>query len=622
MIDVFKVGVHIGMTTNSSQVLSMMLKELMGVHLAAGKLEGALGKIGKAALGAGAVFGGWLVIKGLIDATKHAEKLNHELTKLQIGARLSDYQKDQAQTLAFKTSRDVPGTNVADNVRMQRELYGVFGNMGEAQALMPLVAQGSRATSAFVDKDTDLARVAVRALELRGHITENGKVDPEAFKAEFNSLVRSVVASEGLLDPAKFLAFIQQAGPAARGMGSDEFWGKAPAIMNAIGASKSGTAMMSLFSQMIGHVVAGKRVAVAMESAGMLKHDSWRTGKGGKVIMDQDAVPDQGGFVDHPLTWLHEKMEALRQQKGMDEVGVIQSIFQLSSRATSARLISDLDKNWPIIQNEEARYKRMPDAPGIAKDQNDKDLSVNIHNMNEAWNNFMAALGGPGIPVAIGVLHTLTDTINAFQAGIIAHPELAKDVFELSGALASLTALGGGITVVSVALRPFASGLTAIVEVTGLAAAGASLGSVAVGLSALGAVLYGMPRLFESISKGIDGLLPDWLRTEKNIKRNGANDVPGSETTPPHHAPGGRGGSPNSSGHGHSSDNSRWVPPGALTMNNPVDVRIVNGVHVANAADIGRGMTGALANGASRPQTGPTWQDYRFDAPMPGSALA
>ena len=497
MIDVFKVGVSVAMHTNSAQVLSTMLAQLTGVHIAAGKVQGALGSIRTAALGAGAVFAGWAVVKGLIDATKHAEKLNHELVKLQTGARLTDAQTAAASNLAFTVARSVPGTNVAENVKQQRELFGVFRDMDTAQSLLPMVAQGSRAVGNFVDKDVDLAQIAIRALELRGHITKDHKIDPKEFTTEFNAMVRSIVASEGLVDPSKLFAFIKQAGPAARTMSADTMWGQMPAIMNALNAGPAGTAINSLFGQFVGHVVAGERVAVAMEAAGMLTPGKWGAGKGGKVKMDPDAVPDQAGFMDHPVLWLHEKLEAMRAKKDkngkpLDEQRIIQEIFQLSSRVTSARLISDIDANYAIIENEKRGFQRTPNPDVIAGEQNDKDLSVNIDNLNEAWTNFMTALGGPGIPIAIGVLHTLTDALNAMQAAIINHRPIAAAMFYLAGGIASLTALGGALVILNVCWAPLAAGLSLLTGVTGLAAVGAGLTAIGGGLSALIAPLVAL----------------------------------------------------------------------------------------------------------------------------------
>lgn len=618
MIDIFKVGVHIGMTTNSSQILSTMLKELTGIHIAAGKIERSLGAIRTAALGAGAVFAGWMVVKGLIDATKHAENLNHELVKLQTGARLTDGQTAGASNLAFQVSRDVAGTDVAHNVKMQRELFGVFGDMNTAQSLLPLVAQGSRATSNFVDKDTDLAQIAVRALELRGHITKDHKVNADDFAKEFSSMVRAIVASEGLIDPAKLLQFIQQAGPAARLMNGDEFWGKVPAIMNALGSSKAGTATMSLFSQMVGHVVAGQRVAIAMQEAGMLTPGKWQVERGGKVRMDPDATPDTAGFMDHPMTWLHDKLTALRARKGLDgkpidEVAIMQRIFQFSSRATTARLMSDLDANWPIILNEEQRYNRMPGPAQIAKEQNDKDLSVNINNLHEAWSNFMAALGGPGIPIAITVLHGMTGAINLMQASIIAHPTFAAGMFYLAGGIASLTMLGGGIVLFNIAMGPFVGGIRLLVGIEGLAVAGAGFSTLATGLGAL--LLRLSPLLgalaFLGGAGGENKEFSDKKNEEFLRNRLAHPDAPWAWPFGDHsHIP-------NVPWSGKTyGPRSNFVPQSGDKQGSNGPVR----VYVENAHDIGRGMSGALAYSANRPQSGPSFQDGRMYLPQPGMA--
>lgn len=419
MIDVFKIGVNIAMTSNASQVLNLMMKQFTGVNTAATSLQGKLGGLQKTAVILGAAFAAWEIGKIMLHAVEHASKLNHELVKLQIGMRLTDQQTNAESVSAFDISRRVPGTNVVDLVKQKRELSGTLGSLENANKVAELVAQGSAAVSSYVDKDTDLAKVAVRALEIRGQVTKDHKVDPAMFAKEFDNMVRAIVASEGLLDPAKLLQFIQQAGPAARGMSAEAMWGEAPAVMNALGSSKAGTALNSMFAQFIGHVVAGKRVAIAMEEAGMLTPGKWNANtRGGKVIMDKDAVPNQAGFAEDPFAWMHEKLEAMRA-KGKDTVGLMQEIFQLGSRSTTQRLISDIDANWAVIENEKRRFNKMPGVKDIAKEQNDKDVEKNVKNLSDAWSNFMTTLGGPAASRTIGILKWLTDEVNYYEKGII-----------------------------------------------------------------------------------------------------------------------------------------------------------------------------------------------------------
>lgn len=604
MIDVFKVGVHIGMTTNATQALSAMLAQLTGLHIATGKLQGMLGNVKMAAIGAGMAFVGWEVGKGLLAATKHAESLNHELIKLKIGAGLSDAQTHIAETRAFEIARAVPGLHVHDATKIQRELYGVLGDFGEADHLAPLVALGSQAVSNYVDKDTDLAAIAVRALELRGHITKDGKVDPKEFAEEFNNMVRSIVASEGLIDPQKLFMFIRQAGPAARSMNAEEMWGKMPAIMNALGSGPAGTAMMSLYSQMVGHVVAGQRVAIAMEQAGMLTPGKWRVERGGKVRMDQDAVPDQAGFMDHPLTWLHDHLGEMRNKKGadgkpIDTVGIVQQIFQLSSRATSARLISDVDMNWPVIQAEEARFKRMPDIAEIAKEQNASDAGKNLKNLSAAWDNFMTALGKPGIPILITVVGSLTTAINWMQETIIKHPNAAAGLFYLSGGIAALCVLSGGMMILSFALRPLAGGLSLLVGIPGIATAGTAISSVATGLAALIAPIAAIVGI---LAVGSANETPENRKALDDLakQRRGAAGGPNGGTTDGYDAAG-------------RPITSPYIAPGGGSVG-----KSSGGDVYLDGRKVGRIVSDHMANDGSRPPTGSMTPDWRVSPLMPG----
>ena len=482
MIDVFKVGVSMTFAGNGAEFLGILLRDLGKVHVATEKLKTQFGALRTAAIGFGAVVVGGIALKGLFDLTKQAEKLNHELVKIKTGAGLNDTQVADTGSLAWRMTKEVPGTTVAGNVAAQRELFGVFGQMPEVQEVLKQVLQGNQAVSNFTDDPTDLAKVAVRALEIRGQIGKDGKIDPQKFATEFDSMVRAIVASEGLLKPRDFLQTIQQGGPAIRAMNADEFWGFMPAAMNAMGSSKSGTAVMSLFQQMVGHVVAGKRVAEAMQAAGFLKPGSWKVERGGHVVMAPDALVDQKDFQTNPFTWLHAHLQQLHQMKGGDDI--IQQIFQLSSRQTTARLLSDIDANWPVFQNEFHRQQRVPNVEQLNKIQNEADLSKNIANFQAAWDNLMTALGAQGVPVAINFLHTLTDGITLLTQAALAHPEAAKALLELAAGLSAITVIGGTVMVVAAGLSGVATAFRVLSgAVVGIAS---TVTTIAAGFAELG----------------------------------------------------------------------------------------------------------------------------------------
>jgi hypothetical protein len=358
--------------------------------------------------------------------------------------------------------------------------------------------------------------------------------------------------------------------------------------------------------------------------------------------------------MDHPFTWLHEHLDAMRNQKDshgkpIDLLGIVQEIFQLSSRQTSARLINDIDSNWPILQNEEARWRRTPNPDVIAGEQNAHDPIVNMHNLTAAWNNFLAAAGGPGIPVMITVLHKLTDALNGMQEAIIRHPRIASDLFYLVGALGALTALGGSLVILNATWAPLIGGLRMLTGLGALDATGVGLGAIATGIAGLAAPVVALGAAFNGLPKFLkwaaDQVVPD------NEKKPGANLRSGLGGSALHGAPipspaqsavqdqaathavgGGRGSSHANQMH------SAGPPPAAEPTPVKVDTQSADslGATIAKAVKdalvgigvnldgkkVGSIVANNLADQMSRPQSAPTGPDMRLGTAMPGMGLS
>ena len=214
---------------------------------------------------------------------------------------------------------------------------------------------------------------------------------------------------------------------------------------------------------------------------------------------------------------IFEKMRAANQKGDhVDITGVIQQIFQLASRQTAARLISDADANWPTIEKNKQRFGTMPGADEV-NEQNDGNLSANIKNLNEAWNNFMSALGDKGVPAAINILQALTSALNYMQKIVVEHPDWAQGVFYMAAALGSLLVLQGSILLFTAALGPFRLALAALTGIQGLAAVGGSLGGVAGGLSSIAGIagLATLGATLGGVAAGILGILKIGSDAEK-----------------------------------------------------------------------------------------------------------
>jgi hypothetical protein len=189
-----------------------------------------------------------------------------------------------------------------------------------------------------------------------------------------------------------------------------------------------------------------------------------------------------------------------------------------------------------------------------------------------------------------------TNALNALNAEVLAHPDVAKRLIELGYALGAFLALDGSIKLFTVALGPMTRGLGALVGLGGLAGLGASLSGVAAGLGAILALGEGM-KAFN-----------DYFDIHGGRKNPGPGPHPlvnpfGSPSPETVGAPNGK--------HG----------PGAFgkqSFNSPIYVHVTNQLA---AADIGRSITGGMADATSRPSSGPSFQDYRMDAPVPGFAV-
>lgn len=646
MIDVFRVGVHIGMTTNATQVLSAMLKELAGVHIAAGKLEKGLGNIGNAALAAGAVFVGWEVTKGIFNAIEHNRELNKELEKTkQLGG---DFAKniDSGATLrqAVRTQNEVPTTTYSGNVRLLREVGMTLGHPDAANDLASEAAKAAYVISHATGEDQEeITKNLMRTADARGHIFKTGAdgkehVDATLLHEELQAAVQGLILGQGFIKSSDLLQMAKMAGIAGRGQDAGVFYstGTENAIM--LGASKTGVAETGLMQQFIGGTMT-KKVAEHLQEAGLLHEGDWHSGKSGGVVVNSNVAQRMSGVMSDPQAYFSTGpgAQAIKEYADKNHISNMMAILQLFGKQTTQRLAADFMGNAPQFDRAREIFGGIPDIDKQYKELQSNDLDTNMIAISAAWKSFMEAFSNAGVPLIIPILNGLTSAIQSMATGMATHPDIGATLIALAGGISSLVALSGAMKIFGIVVGPFVDGIKLLCGIQGLTAAGPGLTSLAggassvasvVGLAGLGTLLtalaaglsalalgaYGLPRGFEGLSKEIDKSLPDWLRTKKNIQRNGANDTTGGSSdtpTPGNGGPinhGGRGS--NSSGHGHET-----IAP-APGQQGSLDTPVL--VHVANAGDIGRGVAGGFANGVNRPSSGPSYTDYRIGLPAPG----
>ena len=222
MIDVFRIGVHIGMTSNAPQMLGLIANQLGLVHGNVTKLLNQFGKLKWAIGGAAAAFAGFKALRGIWDIVKAAEDLNRELNRTrQLGGEFAAT-ANQARATAFSVSRQVPTTDPAENVRVQRELATQLQSPQAAADILPLAQKVAYVVSNYTGEAVeDIIKNLVKVADIRAQIYTKGPdgqehVDQAKVATELNSAARGLILASGYMKSGGMVQMAQQAGVPAK----------------------------------------------------------------------------------------------------------------------------------------------------------------------------------------------------------------------------------------------------------------------------------------------------------------------------------------------------------------------------------------------------------------------
>jgi hypothetical protein len=498
MIDIFKVGVHIGMTTNSSQVLSIMLQQLTGLHTSAAQLSASLNGVRKAAIGVGQVFIGWEVGKSIWHAIEGNRELNKELEKTkQLGGDFAA-RVGQTRAAAQRTVNDTPTSTFANNVRLAREIGQTLGHPEGAEEMLSAASKTAFLVHNYTGEDEEsVIKNLIRTADLRGQVYSMGAdgkehVDAKKLTAELDAAYRGLVLGGGFATSEGMLQSAKMGGAVVKEQTPEAFYAAGTEAGIAMGASRLGTAETSLMAQFIGGTMT-KKVAEHLTEAGLLHSNEWHSGKSGGVVVNPSVAQRFEPMMKDPVAWLEtgEGGQAIKAYALKEGVTATAAIMQLFGRQTTQRLASDAMNNEPQFARAREIWGNVPSAEAAYKEQMNGNLDANITAVTAAWKSFMEAFGDASVPLVIPILHGLTEAIHFFMNAVADHPNIVMTFTGLVGALAALTALSGAIAVFSVAIGPLVTGLGALGALTGLGTVGAAIGGIAGGLARLAAIASG-----------------------------------------------------------------------------------------------------------------------------------
>jgi hypothetical protein len=465
-LDVWKIGVAISLTNGMSPVLAVIAADLLGLKGKVGEVEQAFSSWNTALAGTLSIVAGGALIAGVAKLIDHGQELVHVQQQLATaGVDQVDVAKATAES--WKVAAEY-GLKVSDVLGDIKEARMVFGSTEHAMDFIEPLEQMRVVLNSVQEgtgnKASDAVYEAARAGELKG------LQNPADFVRYFNEMTQAVSASGGKVDPKSFLQATQYGRLASKGWDEDFYTKILPSMIQEMGPSQSGTALMSLFGTVVqGRVT--KRSLGQMMDLGMIEDQSKiiYDGKGDPVGFNPGAVKGTDLMTKDPYRWAQEVFKPLIEAKlGHDvkpgDESAISLLGGMFGNRTSAQAIATLLLESQRINKDAGLIggaKGMDAAPDLLKN----DPTAVMNNFKNSWDNLMTAFGSPLVPLGIQAMNALADTMKALTGFAVAHPEAVKLIGEaIIGIGLALVGLGGAAIVTAAAeiVGPVVAAVTAI----------------------------------------------------------------------------------------------------------------------------------------------------------------
>lgn len=538
MINAYTIGINLAVTNNVGQAVGQINAALSGLNNQVNQISRQMRSLQHIMSGHQMMRAGERILGGLGEQIKAGADLNTEFTRtLMLGGEIAKHAADMRRD-SMAWAKDFPSANPASLFRTERELTPQVG-YEEAKALTPRLAMLG-ANLAFMSGkpggEHD-ALDAYKTLEAVGGLYDekSGKFDEARFTRYTDALNATLLTSGGLTSVADMRTAARQAGPSIIGMPAEALFPFLSTLGIQMGHPRAGTASMSFAQQMSGGVMT-RRTVEGMEKAKLLSHDEYTVGKGGSVVVKDEARQRLAAETADPLKFATEKL--LPATQGMSNTDTMALVMGMFGRQTTQRLITDLLRNNPQFWRERevaADQQKTMGLEGAYKTMNNGSVTANMHNAEEAWKGFQQAVTDACAPEIVLGLHGLTDAVH-WLAETAGKPENKQTVIyltALTGAVGTLMTVVGGARValgtlgmfrlgsaigflvripwlvVSVGARALATGIMAIADIAGLAALGGTLSAIGAALAVVIGAVKGFsmsPEASKEAEKRLQGL--------------------------------------------------------------------------------------------------------------------
>lgn len=374
-------------------------------------------------------------------------------------------ERAQAFAAVERVSAEVKGVRQVDVQEVMTGLVNTVGTVREAVELLPLAAKHLATTEALAGGPEARAEAikqfttTAKALELLGKDQDMGEM-----QKYMNIVAQAGLATGGDINANEFRAFAKYANIAAPGM-TPEGLRKYLPLLSQMGGARSGTALMTLYSNMVGGRIPAHKLRY-WEELGLLDKSKVEFNKNtGQVQrLRPGAIPIAEGLGRDPVD-VADKLTQVFKKKGIDVTSydsVNKQLMSMFGDRTGAGALAQMINYRAALDKEARNYERAASiTSGYDFIFDGKNPLGNFVKLDAARNDARAAAGMPvaqaggdlagylarALDYARGKAHE-NPTAAAATVGVLslgkASAEAADGVSQFGEVLRGLKGTGGG----------------------------------------------------------------------------------------------------------------------------------------------------------------------------------
>lgn len=447
MFEGYKVAVQLslvnGMTSGIVAItgqFNTLNKTITSTKSHVSELEKQLASLKKTAMIGGAMVAaggfGMSLLGGPLEAAKQYELAATRFKTLDFGEAVNK------EADAFARGAQKFGVSATQMMDALSSSIGMFGELGLAKELAPVIAELSAANDALFGggrMDGSAIKAIMRFNDMRG--LTNNKAD---FLRGLDLAQRLYTGSGGAIGFNDLENMAKTGGAAFKGL-SDEGIMTLASIMQEQGGSRTGTAVMSMYQNLIAGRTTKKTMA-ALQSAGLVELGQVLSGNiNGKPSYSTQitSVKDEELLRTNPGGWLMKYgVEAAKKSGAKTDSEVIAFINNLLSNRTGSNLAATFTTQQYEVMRDLNLVKNAKGAQGTI-DLYKGTAAGGIDNFNAKMTDLKIALGQGVLPVLIKVVNGITWLVNGLTNLSNTYPRLTTGLMTSFGVLSALVATGG-----------------------------------------------------------------------------------------------------------------------------------------------------------------------------------